>query len=181
MEQILLNLLENAIRYSERGTIVAKLTEDKPNVVISVSDNGIGIPKEELPYIFDRFYRVEKSRAREYGGTGLGLSIVKKYVELQGGTVKVESQLGAGTTFTLLFPCGKGQGEAGRFDEKIDWFFSLMFIVMGLICLLFSANAFGHERFITFGRTFFSVCMWLICPVMISIGLCLWFYYRKRN
>lgn len=118
MEQILLNLLENAIRYSERGTIVAKLTEDKPNVVISVSDNGIGIPKEELPYIFDRFYRVEKSRAREYGGTGLGLSIVKKYVELQGGTVKVESQLGAGTTFTLLFPCGKGQGEAGRFDEK---------------------------------------------------------------
>ncbi|BBN97618.1 sensor histidine kinase [Sporolactobacillus terrae] len=117
-EQILLNLLENAIRYSERGMVVARLASDKQNVVIAISDNGIGIPKEELPYIFERFYRVEKSRAREYGGTGLGLSIVKKYIELQGGTVKVESQLGAGTTFTLLFPRGKGQGKDERSYEK---------------------------------------------------------------
>lgn len=103
MEQVLLNLLENAIRYTEKGSVLVRLTRRNEATVLSVSDTGIGIPKEELPYIFERFYRVEKSRAREYGGTGLGLSIVKKYVEMQDGTVRVDSQMGVGTTFTLIF------------------------------------------------------------------------------
>ncbi|RYL87519.1 HAMP domain-containing sensor histidine kinase [Sporolactobacillus sp. Y61] len=104
MEQVLLNLLENAIRYTERGHVSVQLTDEKEATVLSVSDTGIGIPEHELPYLFDRFYRVEKSRARKYGGTGLGLSIVKKYVEMQGGTVDVKSQKGTGTTFILRFP-----------------------------------------------------------------------------
>ncbi|MCI1881617.1 MAG: HAMP domain-containing histidine kinase [Sporolactobacillus sp.] len=104
MEQILLNLLENAIHYTEKGRILLRLTDQKEAVVLTVSDTGIGIPQAELPYIFERFYRVEKSRAREYGGTGLGLSIVKKYVDMQGGTVQVQSRQGTGTTFTLRFP-----------------------------------------------------------------------------
>lgn len=118
MEQVLLNLLENAIRYTEKGRILLKLSGKKEAAVLSVSDTGIGIPKEELPYIFERFYRVEKSRAREYGGTGLGLSIVKKYVEIQGGTIQVESRMGIGTTFTLTFPHEKSRKGAGKADEK---------------------------------------------------------------
>lgn len=113
MEQVLLNLLENAIRYTEKGSVLVRLTTTKEATVLSVSDTGIGISEEELPYIFERFYRVEKSRAREYGGTGLGLSIVKKYVEMQGGTVRVDSQIGVGTTFTLIFTHEKKQKRDG--------------------------------------------------------------------
>ncbi|GGL46512.1 HAMP domain-containing sensor histidine kinase [Sporolactobacillus putidus] len=111
MEQVLLNLLENAIRYTEKGSVLVRLVRHEEATVLSVSDTGIGISKEELPYIFERFYRVEKSRARKYGGTGLGLSIVKKYVEMQGGTVQVDSEPGTGTTFTLIFPQEKKLGK----------------------------------------------------------------------
>lgn len=111
MEQVLLNLLENAIRYTEKGSVLVRLVRHEEATVLSVSDTGIGISKEELPYIFERFYRVEKSRARKYGGTGLGLSIVKKYVEIQGGTVQVDSEPGTGTTFTLIFPQEKKLGK----------------------------------------------------------------------
>ena len=76
-----------------------------------VSDTGPGIAPEELPHIFERFYRVEKSRARDFGGTGLGLAIVKQLTELQYGTIDVESRHGKGTTFTLCFP------EAREGDE----------------------------------------------------------------
>ncbi|MFD2617965.1 sensor histidine kinase [Terrilactibacillus laevilacticus] len=104
MEQILLNLLENAIKYTDQGEIIVQLVSENSSLVLSVSDTGQGIPEEELPYIFDRFYRIEKSRSRDYGGTGLGLSIVKKLVDLQGGSIHVESKLDVGTTFTLTFP-----------------------------------------------------------------------------
>lgn len=107
--QVLLNLLENAIRYTEKGQITVRVRRREGTTAISVSDTGIGIPEQELPYIFERFYRVEKSRARQYGGTGLGLSIVKAFTEGQGGSVHVTSQVGRGTTFTLLFPDGEPQ------------------------------------------------------------------------
>jgi signal transduction histidine kinase len=104
LEQILLNLIENAIRYTEKGTVFVQMKRtDSKEVVITVEDTGIGIPQTELPYIFDRFYRVEKSRSREFGGTGLGLAIVKRLVELQGGTIEVSSQVGQGTRFVLRF------------------------------------------------------------------------------
>ncbi|CAM4373906.1 ATP-binding protein [Paenibacillus typhae] len=103
MEQILINLLENAIRYTEKGTIGVSVSYYSNGFVLVIEDTGIGIPNDELPYIFERFYRVEKSRSRQFGGTGLGLSIVKKLVELQGGQISVSSQLGKGTRFEIQF------------------------------------------------------------------------------
>ncbi len=104
MQQVFINLLDNAIRYTNEGMITIKLNSTRKFIAIEVKDTGIGIPEEELPFIFERFHRVEKSRARNYGGTGLGLAIVKKLVEMQGGELEVASQLGAGTTFTIKFP-----------------------------------------------------------------------------
>ncbi|MEK5357963.1 sensor histidine kinase [Paenibacillus sp. FSL L8-0709] len=103
MEQIILNLLENAIRYTEHGSIDVHVMYASTKVTLVVEDTGIGIPEEELPYIFERFYRVEKSRSRQFGGTGLGLSIVKMLIELQGGTIKVTSRLKEGTRFEIYF------------------------------------------------------------------------------
>jgi signal transduction histidine kinase len=103
-EQIFLNLLDNAIRYTEQGTITISLRNlEGQKVLVVVEDTGIGIPEQDLPYIFERFYRVEKSRSREYGGTGLGLAIAKKLMELQGGTIRVTSVEGKGTRFELEF------------------------------------------------------------------------------
>lgn len=104
MEQIFLNLLDNAVRYTNQGKIRVRLGRDHSQVVAQISDTGVGIPREELPYVFERFYRVEKSRSREFGGTGLGLAIVKKLVELQNGQIEVESEVNRGTTFTVRFP-----------------------------------------------------------------------------
>lgn len=104
MEQIFGNLIENAIRYTENGFVIVKLSRASASVNICVEDTGIGIPQEDIPFLFERFYRVEKSRAREFGGTGLGLAIVKQLVELQGGSIRVKSQLGKGTRFEITFP-----------------------------------------------------------------------------
>ncbi|MBW4080735.1 cell wall metabolism sensor histidine kinase WalK [Paenibacillus sp. S150] len=103
MEQIVMNLLENAVRYTDGGGIHVRLDFAADAAVFIVQDTGIGIPEEELPYIFDRFYRVEKSRSRQYGGTGLGLSIVKKLVEVLGGTIAITSTLGEGTRCEVAF------------------------------------------------------------------------------
>lgn len=103
--QIFINLIDNAIRYTERGVISMKVKFSKQKeVVITIEDTGKGIPENELANIFERFYRVEKSRSREHGGTGLGLAIVKQLVEIQGGRIEVFSQVGRGTRFELSFP-----------------------------------------------------------------------------
>ncbi|GGH21816.1 sensor histidine kinase [Paenibacillus segetis] len=102
-EQVLINLLENAVRYTEKGEINVYLKEESGFVYIAVEDTGIGIPDDEVPFIFDRFYRVEKSRSRQHGGTGLGLSIAKKLIELQGGELLVTSTIGQGTRFEIRF------------------------------------------------------------------------------
>ncbi|WP_058304109.1 sensor histidine kinase [Gorillibacterium timonense] len=105
MEQVLLNLAENAIRYTERGEIRFRVAvELNATALLAVEDTGIGIAPEELPYLFERFYRVEKSRSREYGGSGIGLALVKQMTELQGGTVHVDSVPGEGSRFELRFP-----------------------------------------------------------------------------
>lgn len=102
---VISNLLDNAIRYNRKGGCVKVEGEEREGKIeISVSDNGIGIPQDSLERIFERFYRVDKSRSRESGGTGLGLSIVKNGVERMGGEVKVESTPNEGSVFTLLFP-----------------------------------------------------------------------------
>jgi len=106
LEQALLNLLANAIKFNRAGGEVRVRVESRADsqIAIIVSDSGVGIPSEDLPRIFERFYRVDKARSRQVGGTGLGLSIVKHVVERMNGTVHVESQLGKGSTFTLLLP-----------------------------------------------------------------------------
>ena len=111
MEQIVINLIENAIRYTESGFVKIVLSSNFETVKLMVEDTGIGIPEEDIPFLFERFYRVEKSRSREFGGTGLGLAIVKQLVELQGGTITVESRIGKGTCFELEFPAAKGEAQ----------------------------------------------------------------------
>jgi signal transduction histidine kinase len=103
LTQVLLNLVRNAIAYTPTGGIVSiGLRADGPDrVILSVADTGIGIPQEDLDRIFDRFYRTDASRARTSGGFGLGLAIVRDLVAAMGGTVKVESTVGEGSTFTV--------------------------------------------------------------------------------
>jgi two-component system phosphate regulon sensor histidine kinase PhoR len=104
LEQMLINVVDNAVKYTEKGKVSVVLTEKENGVVIEVKDTGIGIPEENLPHIFERFYVVDKSRARTLGGTGLGLSIVKHIVLLHKGTISVSSSPGEGTTFTITLP-----------------------------------------------------------------------------
>jgi len=105
LEQVWINLLDNARRHTPAGGRVAvRLLCEKGEAVIEVCDTGEGIPPEELPRIWERLYRVEKSRSRAYGGAGLGLSIVKRIVELHGGRVGVESEPGKGATFIVRLP-----------------------------------------------------------------------------
>jgi two-component system phosphate regulon sensor histidine kinase PhoR len=111
LEQILINLLDNAIKYTPEGgrVVVSAVEKDSKDIQFSVEDNGIGIPKEDLSRIFERFYRVDKGRSKELGGTGLGLSIVKHLVQAHGGRVWVESQPGKGSTFYFTLP-KRGEG-----------------------------------------------------------------------
>lgn len=104
-KQMMLNIIDNAIKYShEGGDVRLDVKKQDGKAVISVSDNGIGIEPENLPRLFERFYRVDKSRSIKSGGTGLGLSIVKHIVNLFHGEIKVESKPGEGTTFTVTLP-----------------------------------------------------------------------------
>ncbi|WP_067620463.1 sensor histidine kinase [Alicyclobacillus acidiphilus] len=105
LEQVLVNLIDNAIRYTPpRGRIEVSLIRLADWAEVKVSDTGVGIPAKDLPHIWDRLYRVEKSRSRVGGGTGLGLSIVKQIVEAHGGTVQAESAENVGTTITVRIP-----------------------------------------------------------------------------
>src|SRR5215217_371133 len=101
------NLVDNAVKYTPPGGRVEVIGEsNESEVVISISDTGIGIPEKNLARIFERFYRIDKARSKQTGGTGLGLSIVRHVAENHGGRVTVESTLGEGSTFTIYLPCG---------------------------------------------------------------------------
>jgi two-component system phosphate regulon sensor histidine kinase PhoR len=105
VRQIADNLIDNAIKYTpENGSVHVACHLHEDTVAFEVTDTGIGIPREDLPRIFERFYRVDKARSRELGGTGLGLSIVKHLVQSIGGWIDVSSRLGSGTQFTVRFP-----------------------------------------------------------------------------
>jgi signal transduction histidine kinase len=105
IKQVLLNLLTNALAHTPAaGSITISATEVGGNVAISVADTGEGIPAEDLPIIFERFHRVDKSRTRATGGTGLGLTIAKYFVEAHNGTINAQSELGKGSTFTFTVP-----------------------------------------------------------------------------
>ncbi|ADQ03658.1 multi-sensor signal transduction histidine kinase [Caldicellulosiruptor owensensis OL] len=105
LEQVLINLINNAVVYvQEGGQIEVGLEKDEEHVKITVKDNGPGIPEDDLPRIFERFYRVDKARSRSLGGSGLGLSIADEIVKAHGGKIQVESRVGVGTKFTVILP-----------------------------------------------------------------------------
>jgi heavy metal sensor kinase len=105
LKQLLLNLVDNALRYTQPGgTVVLDLVRQGDQAALRVRDNGPGIPAEHLPRIFERFYRVDRTRTRQGGGTGLGLAICKWVAEAHGGRIEVESEPGQGSTFTVLLP-----------------------------------------------------------------------------
>lgn len=106
-EKIVLNLISNAFKYSHHGTITVKIREEQNNIQFSVQDTGVGIPKEQLNKIFDRFHRVENIQGRSQEGTGIGLAMVKELVRIHQGNITVESELGKGSTFTVIIPSGK--------------------------------------------------------------------------
>lgn len=102
--QVLINLLDNAIKYTpQEGKVAIRCKQKDSRVIITISDTGMGIPRESIPRVFERFYRVDKARSRNQGGTGLGLAIVKHIVESHGGQVRVESKVGQGSSFTVSF------------------------------------------------------------------------------
>jgi len=113
VEQILVNLIGNALTYTNAGSITIRVCQELdstngrlPRLWIAVTDTGIGIAPEDLPHVFERFWRAEKSRNQHTGGTGIGLAISKRLIELQGGQIEVKSQLGKGSTFQFSLPLG---------------------------------------------------------------------------
>jgi signal transduction histidine kinase len=104
LKQSVLNLLSNAVKFTEKGEIRIAAAREDGNLKLVVSDTGIGMKKEALPYIFDEFRQADMSSTRKYGGTGLGLAIVKKFINLMGGEIVVDSELGKGSTFTITLP-----------------------------------------------------------------------------
>ena len=107
-EQVVVNILNNAYRHSKEYSLIhIAVTEEHKSISITIEDEGEGIPLEDLPHIFDRFYRVDKARSRATGGTGLGLSIVKEIVELHGGTITVTSEVDHGSCFIISLPSVK--------------------------------------------------------------------------
>ncbi|HSC35728.1 MAG TPA: ATP-binding protein [Thermodesulfobacteriota bacterium] len=105
LEQMFINLIDNAVKYTpENGKVEIRASRENSHILTEISDNGIGIPKEHIPRIFERFYRVDKTRSRNLGGTGLGLSIVKHIVIMHGGRIEVHSEEGKGSKFSITLP-----------------------------------------------------------------------------
>ncbi len=105
LARVLLNLVDNAVKYTPKGgRVILSLAKKGDEAYISIRDTGIGISKEDQEKIFERFYRVDKSRSREIGGTGLGLAICKRIIEAHGGRISVDSEIGKGSTFTVILP-----------------------------------------------------------------------------
>ena len=115
MTQVVDNILNNAIKYSpDGGEITVSMKTTDSQLIVSISDQGLGIPKKDLPLIFDRFYRVDKARSRAQGGTGLGLSIAKEIIKQHKGFIWAKSEYGKGSTFTIVLPYDK---DAMMVDE----------------------------------------------------------------
>lgn len=119
IERIMLNLLSNAIKFTNSGgRIIVSIDKDDNNVIISVEDTGIGIPKEKLHNIFTRFVQVDKSLSRTQEGSGIGLSLVKAFVEIHGGDIFVESKLDKGSKFTVTLPIRTIDEDECNIDES---------------------------------------------------------------
>jgi len=119
-EKIVLNLLSNAFKFTLAGEIEVRLTMVDATARLTVRDTGVGIPAEELPRMFERFHRIEQTRARTHEGTGIGLALVQELVKLHGGTVTVESAIGHGSTFTVTIPLGKAHLDPERIGKAAE-------------------------------------------------------------
>ena len=106
LRQVFINLLDNALKHSSKSgaRVSLEARSEATSVLVSICDDGVGIPLSDQPHIFERFYRVHKDRSRDAGGTGLGLSIVKHTVQAHGGSIAVQSRPGAGATFLMTLP-----------------------------------------------------------------------------
>lgn len=121
MTQVIDNILNNAIKYSPDGgkiTVTMKTTDDQ--MILSISDQGLGIPKEDLPKIFDRFYRVDKARSRAQGGTGLGLAIAKEIIKQHNGFIWAKSEYGKGSTFTIVLPYDNDAVKEEVWEDEVE-------------------------------------------------------------
>lgn len=121
MTQVIDNILNNAIKYSPDGgkiTVSMKTTDDQ--MILSISDQGLGIPKQDLPRIFDRFYRVDRARSRAQGGTGLGLSIAKEIIKQHNGFIWAKSIYGKGSTFTIVLPYDKDAVKEEVWEDEVE-------------------------------------------------------------
>ena len=121
MTQVIDNILNNAIKYSPDGgkiTVTMKTTDDQ--MILSISDQGLGIPKQDLPHIFDRFYRVDRARSRAQGGTGLGLAIAKEIIKQHKGFIWAKSEYGKGSTFTIVLPYDKDAVKEEVWEDEVE-------------------------------------------------------------
>ena len=121
MTQVIDNILNNAIKYSPDGgkiTVTMKTTDDQ--MILSISDQGLGLPKQDLPRIFDRFYRVDRARSRAQGGTGLGLSIAKEIIKQHKGFIWAKSEYGKGSTFTIVLPYDKDAVKEEVWEDEVE-------------------------------------------------------------
>ena len=121
MTQVIDNILNNAIKYSPDGgkiTVTMKTTDDQ--MILSISDQGLGIPKQDLPRIFDRFYRVDRARSRAQGGTGLGLAIAKEIIKQHDGFIWAKSEYGKGSTFTIVLPYDKDAVKEEVWEDEVE-------------------------------------------------------------
>ena len=121
MTQVIDNILNNAIKYSPDGgkiTVTMKTTDDQ--MILSISDQGLGIPKQDLPRIFDRFYRVDRARSRAQGGTGLGLAIAKEIIKQHKGFIWAKSEYGKGSTFTIVLPYDKDAVKEEVWEDEVE-------------------------------------------------------------
>ena len=121
MTQVIDNILNNAIKYSPDGgkiTVTMKTTDDQ--MILSISDQGLGIPKQDLPKIFDRFYRVDRARSRAQGGTGLGLAIAKEIIKQHKGFIWAKSEYGKGSTFTIVLPYDKDAVKEEIWEDELE-------------------------------------------------------------
>ena len=121
MTQVIDNILNNAVKYSPDGgkiTVTMKTTDDQ--MILSISDQGLGIPKQDLPRIFDRFYRVDRARSRAQGGTGLGLAIAKEIIKQHKGFIWAKSEYGKGSTFTIVLPYDKDAVKEEVWEDEVE-------------------------------------------------------------
>ncbi|MEL6924210.1 MAG: ATP-binding protein, partial [Bacteroidota bacterium] len=122
LEHILNNLLFNAFKFTPQGTVKLQLSRTETEGIITVADSGIGIPPEQMPYIFDRFYQAQQKEETIFEGTGIGLALCKELVELHHGDIEVKSQLKKGTQFRIALPFGKSHFQPNEITERSDYF-----------------------------------------------------------